>query len=58
MGYRPSAASVFYTLICVAGMDVGVILLSWFYVPHLYVCVYAVGRVEYVPLISMSISVD
>jgi hypothetical protein len=45
------AASVFCMLLCVARMDVGVVLLSCFYVPHCYVCLYAVGVVERVSII-------
>jgi hypothetical protein len=39
----PLAVSVFCVLFCAARVEVGVVLLSRYYVPHWYVCVYAVA---------------
>jgi hypothetical protein len=41
---RP-AASVFRVLLCIPHIDLGEVLLSCFYVPHWYVCLYALGLI-------------
>jgi hypothetical protein len=53
----PSFCSITVSrVICVAHMDVGVVLLSCYYVPHWCVCLYTVGLVECVSLIIIFLS--
>jgi hypothetical protein len=52
----PSSCGVSVSrVVCVARMDVGVVLLSCCYVPHSYACLHAVALVECVSLIIMDV---